>query len=73
MQRKAKEPRSFRFDPQASPEVNIALFLAHLTDDYPSFAALLKENLKEVLPLPDEARRAAARMRFNTAIGEALT
>ena len=52
---------------------NIDLFLADLETKEPQLTQLLRQNLKKILPLPEETTdRTSARIAFNSAIAMAL-
>ena len=63
----------FQIDANRTPAENIALFLDHLDEDQPEFAALLRANLKLVVPLPlQAAQRYVRRAEFNRCVERAL-
>ena len=63
---------AFEFDDKKSAEENIANFLAHIDSIDKTFAALLRQNIDKMLPLPEVARRGAARAVFNGEIKKKL-
>ena len=62
----------FEFDEKKSAQENIADFLAHIDSIDKTFAALLRQNIHKMLPLPEIARRGAMRAVFNGEIKERL-
>jgi len=58
-------PTTFDFAPDRTPQENIALFFEYLEGQDPALTAVLREALREMLPLPEpgqerNARRSAA-------------
>ncbi len=64
---------AFDFSPDASSKENIDNFLAHLETVDAEFARLLKRNIGELLPLPEQSgARTRARKAFNAKVLEFL-
>lgn len=64
--------KPFEFDEKKTAKENIADFLAHVDTIEPAFSTLLRNNIGTMLPLPDAAKRGAARAAFNGAIKKQL-
>lgn len=63
---------AFEFDEKKSAQENIADFLVHIDSIDKTFAALLRQNIDKMLPLPEVARRGAVRAVFNSEIKKKL-
>ena len=63
---------AFEFDEKKSAQENIADFLTHVDSIDKTFAALLRQNIDKMLPLPEVARRGAVRAVFNGEIKKKL-
>ena len=61
----------FAFDPELTPQANVAAFFERLEQTDKELAGLLRDNLGDLLA-PVERDRTEARKRFNRAIVEAL-
>ena len=61
----------FAFDPELSPQANVAAFFEHLEQTDKELAGLLRDNLGDLLAAA-ERDRTTARRRFNRAIAEVL-
>jgi len=64
--------QAFEFDEKKNAQENIADFLTHIDSIDKAFAALLRQNIGKMLPLPDDARRGVVRAIFNGEIKKTL-
>jgi hypothetical protein len=67
-----KSKKTLSFDPKASADENIELFLSLMEEENPEFGGLLRSNLEKVLPLGEPGQRTPARTAFNKAVAERL-
>jgi len=65
-------PHAFEFDDKKGSQENITDFLAHIDSIDKTFAALLRQNIDKMLPLPEIPRRGAVRAVFNGEIKKKL-
>jgi hypothetical protein len=63
---------AFRFDPAKGFADNLESFLQHAEAHDAGFGGLLRANAHELVDAADDAKRRAARTRFNNAVNEAL-
>jgi hypothetical protein len=64
--------RAFEFDEKKSAQENIADFLTYIDSIDDAFAALLRQNIGKMLPLPEAAGRGTVRAAFNCEIKKKL-
>jgi hypothetical protein len=67
-----KPSKKLSFDPKASADENIELFLLLMEEENPDLGGVLRSNLKKILPLGEPGQRTRARMEFNKAVAEHL-
>jgi hypothetical protein len=63
---------AFEFDEKKSAQENIADSLVYTDSIDKTFAALLRQNIDKMLPLPEAARRGTVRAAFNGEIKKKL-
>lgn len=72
MNNKDDKPKKPTFDPAASADESIELFLSLMEEENSEFGGLLRSNLEKVLPLGEPGQRTRARTAFNKAVAEHL-
>jgi hypothetical protein len=62
----------FKFDPNNSPDENIANFFVHLKAHDAEMTDILLKNLSKIHPVPDASERTAARKLFSNHVTAGL-
>jgi hypothetical protein len=62
----------FSFDENKTAQENIEAFVVHIESTDKLFGGLLRKHLDKMVPLPDQAKRSAARASFNLVIKQTL-